>query len=193
MSRPDPIVQSGMRSSAEARKFTPSIAGNDFTSSADAVKSRVSKIIAAGIVRAQIKQPDEVIFGSIYHNYRLQVTAPADKIDPNTGQRFPARPKAAKFNQGVCVTSDLDIIHKIKGCPVDCDVHAKGFRNRPHPRYGLDVFDLMERHEKHTSERIDELTATVLAQGPEAVERLLSSLAAAQEFEMPQRKKKDSE
>lgn len=63
-----------------------------------------------GVSLVGANKKNEKVFVSRYGGLRVQVTAPADRIDPLTGRMTQARPKVAQFVGGVFKTSDPDTI-----------------------------------------------------------------------------------
>lgn len=72
--------------------------------------------------------PYDVIFQSKYRKHRVQVTSPADRLDPSTGILIRARPIAARFEDGIYrIPRQLD--------RKDADFVLE--RLRQHPNYGI--------------------------------------------------------
>lgn len=101
------------------------------------------------------------VFVSRYNSLRVQVTAPADRVDPATGRTIIARPKVAQFKDGVFKTSDADTIEWLTG----------------HPNFGLGRdFWLAAEAQKRAEEKQYSDMLRAVKSNPALADRLLGDL-----------------
>lgn len=129
--------------------------------------------------------PGTVEFHSEFGRLIVQLTSPADRIDPQTGVRMNARPLKLVFTHGRAVTSSLEIIHRIKGCPAECGKHVDpaGERCAPHQNFGIgkSFWDAKEAFTKGRNKRIEDainLAASAAETDPEVAAALLERLTS---------------
>jgi len=157
------------------------------------VKLDISKPTASKL------KPGEVEFHGEASRGIFQLTNPLDIKDPLTGVRTSAKPKKLVLEYGRAVTSDVEIIHRVKGCPESCGKHLapNGEPCGPHPQYGLGkaFWDAEEASQKGEEKRLSDAVNAVagaIESDPSMAELILARLGA-KGFELPPRPKAGQE
>lgn len=118
----------------------------------------------------------EVVYQSKAVNFRLQITAPARKYDPNTGVTEEQKPKVAQFSGGVFRTSDPEVIARLE---------TRNGRKAPGFGFNLDYWRVEDAVEARRAADTEEFVAK-LAADPEFRERVTSRLSALGDgFKLP--------
>jgi hypothetical protein len=105
--------------------------------------------------------PNAKVFVSRYNSLRVQVTSPADRVDPTTGRTIIARPKVAQFKDGVYKTSDEDTIQWLMG--------------HPNQGMGRDFWLAAEAQKRAEEKQYSDMLAAVKS-NPHLADRLLGDL-----------------
>lgn len=78
------------------------------------------------ILRLELK-PGQVQFQSVNRRYRVQLTSPRNKLDPQTGMLISVQPLSLQFENNSVITDNVEIIHRVKGCRnvqnLRCETH----------------------------------------------------------------------
>lgn len=114
-SRPAPQVQTGFRDSVDRNPVrTMEDSAQAASSLASSLKSALlSDKASLDYIEKQAVSKEEV-FESRCCSLRVQITSPADRMDPSTGYIIRGMPVFAQFRQGIFKTSDPMTIDRLK-------------------------------------------------------------------------------
>jgi hypothetical protein len=178
--RPDPVPVEPAQGTGPKSAFT----SMDLMRQAFRDVAQANRNAAERAVKRAQADSATVVFISRFNSLRIQVTAPADRIDPGTGRIFRARPVAAQFREGI-FTIDLrqpgasEVYTFLTGR--DAETGKK--TGDAHPHYGVDFWLASEAYEQAKEAHYQQLLQTAMSE-PDIVTRLVADLQA-RNFDLP--------